>query len=141
VSLCWFWFTPLPRWRIFNHGLCTPFGGRPHTPPPIEAAAHRELRAIADRCGILVHAIGGIEDHLHLVVSIPPKLSVADAVQRLKGSSSHALRAEFGDVIKWQTEYSVDSFSERHLPTVIAYVENQRQHHQNRTLIPSIEPD
>ena len=131
----------MPRWRPFYHLVWSTDGRRPLIAPSIEAAAHRELRAIADRCDILVHAIGGIEDHSHLVISIPPKLSVADAVQRLKGSSSHALRAEFGDAIKWQSEYSVDSFSERHLPTVIAYVENQRQHHQNKTLIASIEPD
>ena len=131
----------MPRWRLFYHLVWSTDGRRPLITPPIEAAAHRELRTIADRCGILVHAIGGIEDHIHLVVSIPPKLSVADAMQRLKGSSSHALRAEFGSTIRWQNEYSVDSFSERHLPTVIAYVQNQRQHHQDKTLIGSIEPD
>ena len=131
----------MPRWRLFYHLVWSTDGRRPLINPSIEAAAHRELRGIADRCGILVHAIGGIEDHIHVVVSIPPKLPVADAVQRLKGSSSHALRAEFGDTFKWQNEYSVDSFSERHLPTVIAYVKNQRQHHQHHTLIASIEPD
>ena len=131
----------MPRWRLFYHLVWSTDGRRPLITPSIEAAAHRELRAVADRCGILVHAIGGIEDHLHVVVSIPPKLSVADAVQRLKGSSSHALRAEFGDTFKWQSEYSVDSFSERHLPAVIAYVQNQRRHHQNNTLIASIEPN
>jgi putative transposase len=131
----------VPRWRLFYHLVWSTDGRRPIINPLIESAAHRELRAVASRYGILVHAIGGIEDHLHLMVSIPPKLSVADAVQRLKGTSSHALRAEFGEMFKWQNEYSVDSFSERHLPAVIAYVENQRQHHRNRTLIASIEPD
>jgi len=131
----------MPRWRLFYHLVWSTDGRRPIITPPIELAAHREVRAVADRCGILVHAIGGIEDHIHVVVSIPPKLSVADAVQRLKGTSSHALRAEFGDTFKWQSEYSVDSFSERHLPTVIAYVQNQRQHHQDKSLIASIEPN
>ena len=131
----------MPRWRLFYHLVWSTDDRRPIITPPIEAAVHRELRAVASRYGIIVHAIGGVEDHIHLVVSIPPKLSVADAVQRLKRASSHALRAEFGDTFRWQTEYSVDSFSERHLPTVIAYVENQRQRHLNRTLIASTEPD
>ncbi|WP_372743784.1 IS200/IS605 family transposase [Nostoc sp. C052] len=36
-----------------------------------------------------LHAIGGIEDHIHLVVSIPPTIAIAEFVKKIKGSSSH----------------------------------------------------
>jgi putative transposase len=82
-----------------------------------------------------------MDDHIHMAVSIPPSMAVATAVQRLKGASSRELNEEFGGAFGWQGEYSVDSFSERHLDRVIAYVENQRRHHAEGKLWPSIEPN
>jgi putative transposase len=66
-----------------------------------------------DECQL--HAIGGIEDHIHLIVSIPPKLSIADFAKRIKGSSARYLNQEFAkDNYKfaWQHEYAVFSLGE-----------------------------
>jgi putative transposase len=72
-------------------------------------------------------------DHVHLACSIPPSLSIADAVKRLKGSSSHRLNQSTfaaGDVtFGWQSEYGVYSFTERVLPDVVAYIQNQEARH------------
>lgn len=57
-----------------------------------------------------LHAIGGIEDHIHLIVSISPKLSNADFAKRIKGSSARYLNQEMaGDTYTfvWQHEYAV----------------------------------
>jgi putative transposase len=65
------------------------------------------------------------------VVSIPPRLSIADCVGKLKGGSSHRVNQEFrGDAFRWQGGYGVLSFAERSLPTILDYVRNQREHHQ-----------
>ncbi len=42
------------------------------------------------------HAIGGMPDHIHLVVSIPPKVAIADFVKRLKGSSARYMNQSDG---------------------------------------------
>ena len=130
----------VPRWRLFYHVVWATEGRQALITPLIEPVIHRQLRDIAQRHGIVVHAIGGVEDHVHMAISVPPKLSVADAVRRIKGGSSHAIRASLGPTFGWQSEYSVDSFSQRHLNYVVAYVENQRQHHRDQTLIDHIEP-
>ena len=100
---------------------------------------HRQLRQIAQHHGINVHAVGGVADHVHMAVSIPPAISVAVAVKRIKGASSHLINKSVDDPFAWQGDYSVDTFSERHLPKVVAYINNQHRHHAENTLWPSIE--
>ena len=54
------------------------------------------LRETAQAHEMVVHAGSINRDHVHVLVSIPPNLSVSRAVQRLKGRSSHKLLSEFG---------------------------------------------
>jgi putative transposase len=97
------------------------------------------LIEVAGEQEVLMHAVGWMPDHVHLAVSIPPKLSVSDIAQRFKGVSSYRFNQVGGDAFKWQQGYGAISFSESKLPTVIAYIENQRTHHAERTLIPALE--
>jgi len=70
-----------------------------------------------------------------MVVSIPPKLAVAEVVKRLKGASSHYLNHEAAiDVaFAWQRGYGALSFGERQRPIAKAYVAKQKQHHEDKT--------
>jgi len=78
---------------------------------------------------------GGEDDHVHLMVSFPPRHAVANLVGKLKGKSSYFLRQEFWDEIKpklwgahfWSPSYCVVSCGGAPLDVVKAYVENQRQ--------------
>ena len=78
--------------------------------------------------------LGGIEDHVHLVLGIPPKLSVSRAVQLLKGGSSIWIHKTFPNLARfeWQDGYGAFSISKLQLPEVIEYVKNQREHHRVR---------
>ena len=99
-------------------------------------------KATSGKCITL--AIGGIENHLHLVVSIPPKIAIADFVGKIKGSSSHHLnhetahlQTEFG----WQRGYGSFTLGQKQLEKAINYVHNQKQHHRDGTLISLLERD
>ncbi|MBX5445599.1 IS200/IS605 family transposase [Sphaerobacter sp.] len=129
----------MSRWRLFYHLVWTTRDRQPFITPEWEARVHARLREAAERHGIMVHAVGGTDDHVHLAVSIPPTLPVATAIQRIKGASSRMINEEFGDGFGWQAEYSVDSFAERHLPRVVSYIVDQRRHHAEGTLWPAIE--
>lgn len=129
----------MPRWRLFYHLVWATRGRQPLITRERAPLVHRELRLAAQRHGMIVHAVGGVADHVHLAVSIPPTLPVATAVQRIKGASSRAIAGEFGGAFGWQPDYSVDSFSERYLARVIAYIENQPRHHDEGALWPVIE--
>jgi REP element-mobilizing transposase RayT len=81
-------------------------------------------------------AVGGMDDHVHLLVRLPSTISIADAVKQLKGSSSHFANHEVekSAAFRWQGSYGAFSVSERILPRVRRYIANQEQHHRNRTL-------
>jgi len=87
----------------------------------------------------LIHAIGWMPDHVHLTLSIPPRVAIADLSQRLKGTSSRRINEHGGNAFAWQSGYGVISLSESKLPIVIDYIDNQPTHHADRTLVPALE--
>jgi len=100
------------------------------------------LRAKCEEMKVLVHAICLMPDHVHLAVSIPPSLSVADVVSWLKGSSSHLVNhaeSVSHQAFAWQPEYGAVSFGEKQLPDVVAYIENQPERHAARQLWARVE--
>jgi len=102
----------------------------------------RSLVMTAEDLDLIPHAIGIMPDHLHFTVSIPPKVSVADAIRRLKGGSSHAVNVARGMTyprFSWQPDYGATTFSERSLDLVIAYLRNQRLHHAAASIWPDYE--
>jgi putative transposase len=105
--------------------------------PEVEPLAQRFLKKrIVDTPGAFYHEIGGIESHVHVVVSVPPTLLISDFIGQLKGGSSHDVNQAAGrlaKVLQWQEGYGVVSFGTRDLPWVIEYVRNQRKHHARGT--------
>lgn len=58
------------------------------------------LREIARAYDMEIHAAAINKDHVHMLISIPPNVSVSRAVQYLKGKSSHRLQREFKSLRK-----------------------------------------
>jgi len=74
--------------------------------------------------------INGVEDHVHLLVSISPTLSVADLLRVVKTNSSRWMNEQTGHRrFAWQTGYSAFSVSTSILPKVTTYIREQEQHH------------
>ncbi len=108
----------------------------------IEEKLHGYIVGKADFLNCIVHAIGGIEDHVHLAVSIPPKLSVSDFLGQIKGSSSHHVSHGLGNCQKefsWQRGYGVFTLGETQLGRATEYVLNQKQRHLEGNLIRLLE--
>ena len=133
----------MPYWRLFYHLVWATKDREPLIQAALEKRLHGAIRAKADELGALVHAVGGTEDHVHLVASAPPALSLAQFVGQVKGNSSHfannelALSSQFA----WQAEYGVVSFGGKQLDRVVRYVLHQREHHRDGTTIPFLERD
>ena len=94
----------------------------------IEDRLYTYLERKAREIGVTVFALNGMPDHVHLIVSIPPKLSISQVVKRLKGASSHDLN-QVSIGFAWQRGYSVLTLGERQRPIAEAYVRNQKKHH------------
>ena len=99
--------------------------------PEIEGRVWGYLATVARQHGITVHTVGGLDDHGHLVMAVPPTLAISKAVQLLKGSSSRWIRQTFPDpdIFRWQDGYGVFTVSTSVLSATIAYVERQRAVH------------
>ena len=101
----------------------------------IEEHVWSYLAGIANEHGMLILKIGGLEDHLHLVLGIPSTLTVSKEVQLLKGASSRWVRLTFPDLeaFGWQEGYGAFTVSKSALPTTISYVARQRERHLTQT--------
>jgi putative transposase len=78
---------------------------------------------------ILVHAIGGMEDHIHLLIQVPPSLSLANAVNAIKSNSSRWANDQ-GHKFAWQQGYAAFSVSASIVAAVVRYIQNQEAHHR-----------
>ena len=83
--------------------------------------------------GYDLHAVNGIENHVHIVIRLGPSVSVSEAVRKLKGSTSHfcnhKLKLEAG--FKWQEGYGALTFGKGNLPKVVSYVDRQEERHRD----------
>jgi len=92
-------------------------------------------------CGIVngkeqkVYAIGGMADHIHLLVSIKPTISISDLVRDMKANSSKWINEKQYVVGKfqWQEGFGAFSYGQSQLDIVITYINNQEQHHEQKT--------
>ncbi|HYX70156.1 MAG TPA: transposase [Terriglobales bacterium] len=75
-------------------------------------------------------AIGGIEDHVHVLLSLPGTTPVAKGVQLIKAGSSKMMRATFTPAFEWQEGYGSFSIGVSQVKPTIAYIKNQRKHHR-----------
>ena len=112
--------------------------------PIREAPLYQFIDYKTTELGGSLHAIGGIADHVHVIVSSPPSLALSEYVKAIKGSSSRYLNANYPNPsakFKWQQEYGVFSISPKSLDRAIAYAQTQKHHHAHGTTFPHVEPD
>ncbi len=97
---------------------------------------HYIVHRAVETPGVFVHQIGGMPDHVHLAVSIPPTLLVSEWIGRLKGASAHYINHEICNqkTLDWQTGYGVVSFGSKDTPWVVSYIRDQKQHHVRGTM-------
>ena len=131
----------MPYWRLFYHFIWGSRNREPFIVPKWENSLHNVIAAKATGLGAFVHAVGGIEDHVHLVVSVPPKIALSTFIGQVKGNSSHFVNHEVDANIHfaWQAEYGVVSFGGKMLDTATRYARNQRNYHANETTIAMLE--
>lgn len=93
------------------------------------------IGGIARRNDMKALAIGGVEDHIHMLLSLPATLSIAKAAQLIKGGSSKWVGDTFPELntFAWQEGYGGLSVSVSHIEDTIAYIETQAEHHRQKT--------
>ena len=93
------------------------------------------MGGIARENGMKARCIGGIADHVHLLVSMPTTLSTAKGIQLIKGGASAWVHETFPEMrnFAWQEGYGAFSVSVSHLVETVAYIESQEEHHRHKS--------
>ena len=102
--------------------------------PELQERLWPYLGGIAREHKMKALAIGGIEDHLHLLLSLPSTMALAKAMQLIKGGSSKWIHDTFPEHrrFEWQEGYGAFSVSVTNQAKVMSYIDNQATHHANK---------
>lgn len=124
----------MPYYRLFYHFVWATKNRLPLITPAIGDMLYPAIRAKVTDLGGLTHALNGLDEHVHLLATVPPKLALADFIGQIKGNSSHLISHKTTEPFAWQREYGVLSVSESHLPIIANYVVEQQQRHAENKL-------
>src|SRR5881396_1834305 len=116
------------------HCVWTTYRRQPLLEPDWQERLYRYLSGVARRKGALLLCAGGVRDHIHLYLSLPPDRSIASLVNALKANSSRWIHATFPHhrLFAWQTGYAAFSVSQRSEQRLISYILNQEKHHNGK---------
>jgi REP element-mobilizing transposase RayT len=92
---------------------------------------HRELTTIAAQFNTALIAIGGTNNHVHLLFHLSPRIPLATIVLNLKTISSKT-KHDSGHLFAWQEGYGAFSVSPSRLDATREYIEQQEEHHKRR---------
>lgn len=83
-----------------------------------------------------LYRIGGMPDHIHMLVSVPPTMALSGFMRRVKRSSSEWLitNTHFPSFAGWGQSYAAFTYSRADIPAVKNYIINQKNHHRAVTL-------
>ncbi|HTY22083.1 MAG TPA: IS200/IS605 family transposase [Desulfomonilaceae bacterium] len=106
---------------------------RPLIVDEFEQSLWKYLGGIARQNGMKALSIGGVPDHV--LISLPTSISVAKAVQLMKGGSSKWIHDNFPEqrAFAWQRGYGAFSVSTSLIQENVAYIRNQKEHHRRKT--------
>lgn len=107
---------------------------RPTIRPDFQEDLWAYLGGIARSNGSKALAVGGVEDHVHVLISLPADLTLAHAMQLLKGGSSRWVHERIGRRdFQWQRGYGGFSVGISQVSATIAYISSQSEHHRRKT--------
>jgi putative transposase len=121
------------RLALVVHCIWTTEDRRPLITTDIEPAIYATIKAEVVKAGCDLLALGGVADHVHLLVNLPSTLSIAKLMNQVKGVSSSVARSQLGPsrFFTWASHYAAFSINPDHAPKVIAYIERQKEHHSS----------
>jgi putative transposase len=114
---------------IFVHCVFSTKGRLPLIPEPEKLWVM--MRTVASHSQINVLAIGGTENHVHMLLTMPSTRTLADVMRELKANSSHRMHHRCPK-FAWQDGYGAISVSPTAIEAVTQYIEHQREHHTRR---------
>lgn len=119
--------------KLLTHIAFSTKDRAPLITPEMQPALHAYMGGIVRDLGGVALEIGGMPDHVHLLLLTPPKLAISDLMREVKAGSSRWVSAEYSMKFAWQTGFGAFSNSQKEVPFVQAYIQNQAEHHRQKS--------
>ncbi len=121
--------------NLFYHIVFSTKGRKDLIACDIEERVWAYIGGIARNHEIVAIQVGGIENHIQVLIMARPKFAPSQIVQWIKGESSRWIHETFSDLrsFEWQDGFGIFSVSKSNVPEVIEYIKNQREHHAKQT--------
>ena len=105
-------------------------------PPTFIQRLYAYINGTLNKMGHYPIAIGGTENHIHILIDYNVNQKISDLVRDLKTMSSRFINDEaiLRGKFEWQTGYACFSYSHSHVDAVKNYINRQFEHHKNTTL-------
>ena len=129
--------------RLRYHVVTATRGRLPLITLELEGGIYSAFKRRALDTGIRIIALGGIEDHVHLLLACPPKLPLSQVVGVLKSGAAWAANhhPNAKNHFAWQRGYAAFTVNAWDYARVAHYVLNQKYHHHSNTQISLLEPE
>jgi REP element-mobilizing transposase RayT len=100
--------------------------------PVIEPELYAFLVSNISKKGTYVHKIGGVEDHIHMLITLNKTSAVSDLMEDVKKNSSRWIKTKGQNYqsFSWQKGYGAFSISPSHKAPIIRYIAAQKEHHK-----------
>lgn len=123
--------------QLYLHCVWGTWDRLPLVTPDIKDVIYAAIAKVSSQLGCTVIAIGGVQDHVHLLIIFPPTLTISELMNKVKGSSSHLITHEIkpNDFFKWQGGYGAFTVSHSYIDQVANYIQNQAVHHRYQSTI------
>jgi len=121
--------------KIWIHMVWTTKNRVPFLKRAVRSSVFNHIRENARDKHIFIDSIGGGSEHIHLLVSLGARESIAEIARLLKGESSFWINKHnlAHGKFEWQDDYYAVSVGESDLPRVRNYILNQDEHHRNKS--------
>jgi REP element-mobilizing transposase RayT len=100
---------------------------------PLLERMHAYLGGCTRTTGGVPLQIGGVADHVHLLVGLKPTHCVSDVLCTIKKASSDWARHEMGFKFHWQDGYSAFTVGQKGIEDLRRYIATQVEHHRTKT--------
>jgi REP element-mobilizing transposase RayT len=121
--------------NLLTHVIFSTKGRAPMIAEEIRDDLFAYMGGIIRKIGGTAIVINGVTDHVHLLIVLPADASVSDCLRTLKTNSTRWVHEKYPErrSFAWQTGYAAFAVSDSHRSNVIAYIQNQQEHHKRVT--------
>ncbi len=121
--------------KIYLHAVFAVKGRQNLLSKPVRNKIFPYITGILKNCDVNPIAINGVEDHVHVLFRLRPRIRVCDVMREIKAGSSKYINKErlVRGKFAWQTGYGVFSCGRRAVPNVTRYIQDQEAHHARQS--------